>query len=266
MSTLAIRFIGIICFVDGREGDSFVKRVLLPNDQHAEHRGGPAHIPYIEVDLEDLGRDSKIEPSKVYTRGGRTFHRYDVDGERISIKNAGQGNGRLVVLPPFSERIPSMTLVCPDCPPNPKSECFAPAPPRDLAVAYFDIRTGFLTSGPVEEEETRFEEGSNWPTRRLARWAQLDMSFQGESAEILLEQFDGSGRRTIPLKRSAYMVTIGNQMEDDIEERTLKTNNEQEGHFSMYYDLGDAKLLPKKRPRPTVAKTALRGCAPMNWP
>ncbi len=209
---------------------------------------------------------ANVTPSATFTRGTRTFHRFDLDGERISIRNASQGNGRLVVIPTFAERVPSMTLVCPDCPPFPRKECFAAAPPRDLVAAYFDIRSGFLNSGPVEEEATRFEEGSNWPPRRLARWAQLDLEYHGTEAEILIEAFDGSGSRVIPLKRETSSITIGNQREVDIEERPLASDAEGVGHFEMYYDLGDSRQLPKLRPRPTTDKGALRGCAPSNWP
>jgi hypothetical protein len=263
---LSLRFIGISCFVDGREKDPFAKRLILPNDMHAEHRGDGAHIPYIEVDLEDLAPNVALEPSKTFTRGTRTYRRFDLDGERISVTNANRGDGRLTVVPTFEERVPSMILVCPDCPPTPRPECFESAPPRDLVAAYFDIRTGFLSSGPIEDEQTRFDEGSNWPPRRLARWVQLDLAYHGTHAEILLESFDGKSSRVIPVKRDAALVTIGNMKEEDIEERVLVADPDRLGHFDMYYDLGDSRQLPKKRPRPTIQKGALRGCAPSNWP
>lgn len=266
MPMLSVRFLGIICFVDGRETDSFVKRVVIPPDMHASHRGGGPHIAYLEVDIEDVVRGAEVKPSKTYTRDTRTFHRFDLNGERVSIRNASQGNGRLTVVPTFEERVPAMTLVCPDCPPSPRPECFETAPPADVVTAYFDIRSGYLSSGPVEEEETRFEQGSNWPVRRLAQWAQLDLAYHGGRAEILIERFDGSGARVIPLQRDAAVITMGNLLEEDIEQPVRKEREERLGHFSMYYDLGDARLLPKKRPQPTLGKGALRGCAPTNWP
>ena len=266
MTMITLRFVGTCCFVDGREMDPFVKRAILPTDlRGADHKDGP-HIPYVEIEADDLGKGSTVKASKTFTRGersaARSFLRFHLDGEQISIRNAGQGNGRLVVIPTFDERVPRMTLVCPECPPNPRPECFVAAPPRDLVAAYFDIRSGYLSAGPIEEEETRFEQGSNWPARRLARWAELDVAFQGDHAEILIEKFDRSGSRTIPLKRGASVVTVGNQMEIDIEENG--SSYDRSGHFDMYYDLGVG--LPDKRPRPAVAKTAIRNCAPANWP
>jgi hypothetical protein len=266
MPMLSVRFIGISCFVDGRESDTFVKRLILPTDTHGMHRGDGPHIPYVEVDIEDLAPGAEIKQSKTYTRGSRTYNRYHLDAERVSIRNASQGNGRLVVIPTFEERVPSMTLVCPDCPPTPRPECFEKAPPSDVVTAYFDVRSGYLSSGPVEEEETRFEQGSNWPVRRLAQWAQLDLAYHGGRAEILLERFDGSGTRVIPLKRDASLITVGNQREEDIEQTALKATEARVGHFSMYYDLGDALLLPKKRPQPTLGMGGVRGCAPSAWP
>src|SRR5215212_7323083 len=130
MPMISMRFIGIICFADGREKDSFVKRVILPTDMHAEHRGDGPHIPYVEVEMDDLASETALTPSKTFIRGGRTYHRFDLHGERVAIRNAGQGNGRLMVIPTFDERVPSMTLVCPDCPPNPKPECFEASPPH----------------------------------------------------------------------------------------------------------------------------------------
>jgi len=267
VATLSLRFIGISCFVDGRETDPFVKRAVLLNDAHAQHRGDSPHIPYIEVEQQDLADDLEIRPSAdPYVRGTRTYVRFNLDGERISLLNATQGDGRLTIIPTYFERIPAMTVVCPDCPPTPRSDIFDEKPPRDLVAGYFDIRSGFLSSGPVEDEATRFEDGTNWPPRRLARWAQLDLTYAGNRAEILLESFDGRRSRIIPVKRDTALVTIGNLKEEDILETTLKTDPDQLGHFSMYYDLGETSALPKTRPIPTLTKSALRGCSPSNWP
>jgi hypothetical protein len=263
---IRLQFKGMSCFVDGRETDPFAKRVILPRDRHFKEYKDDPHVPYIEIEADDLQRGAKVRPSKTYASGqglfARSFHRFDLDGERVSIRNAGQGNGRLVVVPTFDERVPRMTLVCPDCPPNPRPECFSPNPPPELVAAYFDIRSGYLNCGPLELAETAFDEGSQWPPRRLARWAQLDLSIHGDRAEIMLEKFDSSAVRIIPLKRGAGVVTIGNGREQDIEETSTGSNRRD--HFDMYYDLGSD--LPAKRPRPTTAKTVIRGCAPLQWP
>jgi hypothetical protein len=266
MSMLTIHFNGMCCFLDGREADSFTKRVVLPRDMHfAEYKDDP-HVPYLEIDADDLQRGATVRPSKTYARGdgatARSFHRFTLDGERVWIRNVAHGNGHLVVVPTFDERIPQMTLVCPDCPPNPRTECFLPNPPDDLIAAYFDIRSGYLNAGLLELGETAFDEGSQWPTRRLAKWACLDLAVHGDRAEIVIEKFDGTGARVIPLRRGAGVVTIGNGREQDIEETSTGSNRRE--HFEMYYDLGAE--LPAKRPRPTTPKSAIRGCAPAQWP
>lgn len=267
MSVITLRFIGICCVVEGREKDQFVKRAILPADRHGAHRNDGPHIPYVEIEASDLPKDEAVNASKTFTRGAhpltRTYHRFDLAGERVSIRNAGQGNGRLIEIPTFGERVPRMTLVCPDCPPNPRAECFDPAPPRDLVAAYFDMRSGYLSAGPVENDVTTFEEGSKWPPRRLAQWAQLDVTFQGDHAEVLIEKFDGSSSRTIPLARDAAVVTFGNQLEVDIEETSAKSTD-RSAHFDMYYDIGQD--LPAIRPKPSKSKGGLRACAPITWP
>jgi hypothetical protein len=265
MAMITVMFKGMCCFADGRATDVFAKRVILPRDREFDLHGDEPHVPYVEIEADDLLSADVVEPSKSYKRGDgvleRTYYRFDLDGERVSIRNAAQGTG-LVVVPTFDERVPKMTMVCPDCPPNPRPECFLPAPPPELVAAYFDIRSGFLNAGPVEAAETVFDEGTQWAPRRLAQWAQLDLSVHGERAEILIEKFDGSGSRTIPLKPFAAAITIGNGREEDIEERATSTNRRE--HFDMYYDL--AAELPTKRPRPMVPKSALRACAPTQWP
>jgi len=262
-----VRFIGICCFIDGREKDSFVKRAILPIDRHAGHHHHEPHVPYVEIETRDLSRGAKVVPSKEFLRGereyARSYYRFDLDGERVSLRNAGQGNGRLVVIPTFAERVPSMTLVCPGCPPNPREECFTDAPPSDLVAAYFDLRTGFLNAGPLDPEETRFDHGSNWPTRKLARSVQLDLEYHGDHAEILIEKFDGSSSRTIPLASDAGTITIGNQVEADIEETSIQ-GTDRRRHFEMYYELG--AQLPSTRPCPCNPAGILHGCAPLNWP
>lgn len=267
MPMFTVRFAGICCFIDGRERDTFVKRAILPADRHPSHHHHEPHIPYVEIETRDLMRGAKIAPSKEFVRGerdlARSFYRFDLVGERVSVHNAGQGNGRLVVVPTFSERVPSMTLVCPGCPPNPSEDCFSATPPPDLVAAYFDLRTGFLNAGPLDPEETRFDTGSNWPTRKLTRWAQLDLEYHGDHAEILLEKFDGSSSRTIPLNSEAGTITIGNQVETDIEETSMR-GTDRRAHFEMYYGL--ASELPTSRPAPCNPAGILHGCAPLNWP
>lgn len=265
MAMLTLHFSGMCCFVDGRETDPFAKRVILPRDLHfAKYKDAP-HVPYLEIDADDLPRGANVRPTKTYARSDgpstRSFHRFNLDGERVWIRNAAQGNG-LVVVPTFEERVPRMTLVCPDCPPNPRADCFSATPPAGLIAAYFDIRSGYLNAGQLEPGETTFDEGSQWPPRRLARWGRLDLPIHGNRAEIVIEKIDGSATRLISLKQHASVVTIGNGREQDIDETSSGSNRRE--HFDMYYDLGDG--LPQRRPRPTTPKSAIRGCAPAQWP
>jgi len=262
MSVITIRFLGICCFIDGRERDPFVKRVILPRDSHCKSRGDEPHIPHLQIDAADVQQRNGIAVKDTFKSGSRDCQRIDVCGERISIRNAAQGDGRLVVLPTFRERIPHMTLVCPDCPPYPRPECFVDVPPSDLVAAYFDLHSGFLSAGAIEEEETRFDHGSNWPTRRLAHWAEVDLMYHGNHAELVLDKFDGSGSRSILLKRDTPFITIANQPESDIVARDATADRRM--HFDMYYELGAG--LPDKRPRPANAKGVVLGCAPTNWP
>jgi len=262
MSVISIRFLGICCFIDGREKDPFTKRVILPRDRNCKSRCDDPHVPHLQVDASEVAQRTRVTPAATFKNGSRDWQRIDLDGERISIRNAVRGDGRLVEVPTFGERIPHMTLVCPDCPPYPRDECFADTPPSDLVAACFDLHGGYLSAGAIEDEETRFDQGSNWPTRRLAHWAQVDLSFHGEQAEVLIEKFDGSGSRSILLKKDTPFVTIANQPESDIVPREATSNRR--AHFDMYYDLGSG--LPEKRPRPANTMGVVLGCAPTNWP
>jgi hypothetical protein len=272
MGVITVRFMGICCFVAGREGDRFAKRAVLPADQHAAHHDSPPHIAYVEIEADDLADDSETAGGIPFTRSEgsevRSYRRFDLNGERVSVRNVtasrnGNGEAALVVVPTFDERVPAMTRVCPECPPQPRAECFDDAPPRQLIASYFDIGSAYLSAGPVEEEVTAFDEGSQWPARRLARWAQVDATFEGDRAELVIEKFDGSSTRTIPLSSDASVVTVGNQLETDIL-GTSPRGTDRRAHFAMYYDLGEN--LPEKRPRPTRSMGGVRGCAPTTWP
>jgi hypothetical protein len=264
MFMLTLHFKGTCCIVDGRESDPFVKRVVMPRDTQYAALGEEPHVPYVEIEAGDLG-DATIVPAKSYTRGegalAVAYHRFELDAERVSIANVVPGNS-LIVVPTLDERIPKMTLVCPDCPPRPRGECLDAVPPPDLVAACFDIHTGYLNTGLLELQPTTFDEGSNWPSRRLAHWVRLDVPVQGDSASIVLEKYDGSGMRTIPLKPDASTVTIGSGRDEDIEDRATGSNRRE--HFDLYYSLGEN--LPAFRPRPTIPMSAIRACAPTTWP
>lgn len=265
MSMLTLHFKGTCCIVDGRSSDPFTKRVVMPRDTQYAALGEEPHVPYIEIEADELSDDASITPTKSYTRGegvlAVAYHRFELDGERVSVAGAAPGNG-LVVVPTFDERVPKMTLVCPDCPPTPRAECFDAAPPAGLVAAYFDIHGGYLNSGLLELQPTTFDEGSNWPSRRLAHWVRLDMPLASDHPDLVLEKYDGSGTRTIPLKSSASIITIGSGREEDIEDRATGSNRRE--HFDLYYSLGEN--LPAFRPRPTIPMSAIRACAPTTWP
>ena len=264
MSMITLRFKGMCCFVDGRAGDPFAKRVVLPRDQQYMTYHDEPHKAYVEFEADDVPGDIRLPVVKTATRGEgefkRVYTRIELDGHRVSIRNAA--HGQLIVVPTFEERVAKMTLVCPECPPNPRQECFSPAPPPDLIAGYFDIHGGYLNAGPLELQETAFDEGSLWPSRRLAQWGQLDLEIHGDRPEIVIEKFDGAETRVISLSRGATLVTIGNGREEDIEERSNGSHRRE--HFTMYYDL--AVPQPKNKPRPTPPQSAIRSCSPTSWP
>lgn len=275
MSILTIRFMGICQVLDARPNskDRFLKRVLLPVDTLAADRNDGTHIPYLEVDvLDEVRWTGSFANQVLYPRDLQTYRRFHLSGDRITIQNAvTPAGGTLNVLSTYVERIPSLTKVEPRLTTQPFEELYADDPPADKVAACFDIYSGDLQAGPPGIYKTRFSAPTNWPTRRLARWFELQVPIQdGEGPTIQIESFNGNGRgkRTIQLSPIADQITIGNQLLPDIErptfDATMTSGEDFRAHFSLFYGLFPAVPANASRPEPTFS--VVNGCVGNQYP
>ncbi len=266
MSTLTIRFAGICCFLDPRpdKKDKFQKRVVLPVDLHAHERHDGPHIPYLEIDIldEPIVR-GRFAADKLYAREAGSYHRFHLSGDRISIRNAKPPQYGLRVLSTYEERIPHLSKVTPGTA-FADAQFFNNSPSPEKLAAYFDIDFGDLHAGPSSLYPTKFTQPTEWPTRRLANWVELQIPFEdGVKPVIEIESFNGNGfgKRSIEISASTDHITIGNQLLTDIE-RTLSNAalsvEDFSAHFSLVYDL--LPSVPSNASRPVNTFTSINGC------
>lgn len=275
MSTLTVRFIGICCLIDkpSRNGNGMGKRVVLPVDNRVGERFDGPHIPYIEVELVDAPRvTGRFAADKTFTRDMVAYRRFHLSGDRVSIVNQSGGTGaKLNVLSTFTERVPSLTQVSQGrVPAKPDPQVIGSAPDPARVAGYFDILYGDLHAGPPNMFPTRFSEPTDWPTRRLAQWIELQIPIaDGQGPRIEVESFGRNlGTRTIELSERTARITIGNQLSADIERSasdamTLRREDFRE-HWRLYYDL--FANVPEDASRPDRTATVPNGCVVSGHP
>ncbi|HEX6096578.1 MAG TPA: hypothetical protein VF432_09660 [Thermoanaerobaculia bacterium] len=270
MSILTVRFIGIYCVFakpglkDGGDGNGH-KRVVLPADRRfGERRDGP-HIPYIELEVFDaVNPQGRFIADRQYPRDGVAYRRFHLsDGDRISIDNILPANGtKLNVLSTFTERVPSLTAVSDQVPKDADPAVIGPDPDGTRVAAYFDITHGDLHAGPPNQFPTRFSLPTNWPTRRLAQWTELQIPIPDGQGPLIKVANKKLGERWIRLSERAAFITIGNQLKEDIERNTFDPINPRledfRDHWLLYYDLFPG--VPATASRPERSATVPDGC------
>lgn len=268
MSILTVRFIGIYCVFDlprrNNRAEIGHKRVVLPIDKRASERRDGPHIPYIEAEVIDAPNPTgRFAAERPYNRDGVAYHRFHLsDGDSITIGNALRPNGAAVnVLSTFTERVPSLAQVSEQVPEVDRNVIGA-QPDRTRVAAYFDITHGDLHTGPPNLFPTLFSEPTQWPTRRLAQWIELQLPIpdgQGPRIDVSGERF---GDRSIQLSERAVYITIGNQLKDDIERNTFDPIRPRledfRDHWLLYYDLFTG--VPNTASRPERSATLPDGC------
>jgi len=267
MTTITMRFIGICCFLDTPGGG---KRVVLPVDKRANERGDGKHVPYLEVEVIDQPLvQGLFDEEWTYVRDLVTYRRYHLSGDRVRISNLVISPGAsLNQLATYSERVPALTLVTPALRRDVGVAVLHDPPDPDRAAAYFDITHGDLHAGPPNNFPTRFSAQTQWPTRRLAQWVELQVPIPDGHGPTI--HIDGAefGERTIQLAPRTTRITIGNQLPADIERNTgdpaaLQSEDFRE-HFRLYYDL--LTEVPNGYSLPERTAALPNGCVGSQYP
>ncbi|HJQ41198.1 MAG TPA: hypothetical protein VKB93_29010 [Thermoanaerobaculia bacterium] len=270
MSILSVRIIGICTLIDRQGGG---KRVVLPVDRRAEQRDDGRHIPYVEIDLIDqVAVNGRFVRDKIYTRDLAAYRRFHLFNDRISILNVDTKKASpLNVLSTYEERVPSLSKVAPNGTITPIPGVLSTPPEKSLVAGYFDMTHGDLHTGPPNVHPTVFSTPTKWPTRRLAQWVELQIPIIDKQRPVIqVENFADrfGGTRTIELSEVAARITIGNQLEADIERGAGQAHGPQSedfrAHFELYYDLFQG--VPADASRPERTLSVPNGCVVVGQP
>jgi hypothetical protein len=296
MATMTVRFRGICCFIDKKNGDgekkngeSVYKRVVLPNGKSHQHDDQEEHLPIIEFYADDLKTAPDDLPRFDYTRPGDAaqYQRIELDTPvHIELLNTPQGKSD-PGLNLEDSLVHLADLVDEDI--QLKRTLLGPALKVDskLVIAVVDLPKGVLMAGPPEPVITKFPNSRKFSERRAARWLEHITQVDGEFGLRLTPL--GQPRpvaREIWFKSSTRMITIANEPLRFIvghfvtkpPKPAAKTGPEGRsaapvmsmaklgkptGHFDMYWDLiAD----PPARPVPEPSQGLGPGCSPSNIP
>jgi hypothetical protein len=271
MATMTVRFRGICCFIDKTNGESFNKRVVLPNGRSHQHDEHEEHLPIIEFFADDLKAAPEDLPRINYTRPGddAKYQRIELD-EPVYIELLGTA-ARGAIEPGLNleeSLIHLQDLVDEDI--QLKRTLRGPAVKVDpkLVVAVIDLPKGMLMAGPPEPNITKFPNSQKFTERRAARWLEHITQVEGEFGLRLTPL--GKPRpvaREIWFKSSTRMVTIANEplrfIVGHFVKKPMAKPAKPTGHFDMYWDLiAD----PPSRPVPEPSQGLGPGCSPSNIP
>jgi hypothetical protein len=252
MSSITILFEGLCCHIEPPTGTIAVgRRTILPTAHD--------HITYIEVYPTDLNAQNSGFSFVPYSRDNINYRRAEVSNVKIELLNIT--STVFTVLPSYTQRIPQLSKVEPSFTAVKASLLSATIPSSEVA-AYFDITAGVLSSGPSESFRTEFDPEKNWTARHLGQWAQLDVEISGNAPTLRVTDLSSGATRDLVLKPGADLITIGNQMEDDI--LGIPPVTGMGGHFDMFYDLAAVPLTD--RPTPKIGMGLGTGCSDSNFP
>jgi hypothetical protein len=253
MATITIQFDGICCHINPPNGSpiNVQRRSVLP--------GVHDHITYIEMYANDVDPNANPQFSfdGPYTRFNNSYLRTRVNNVRIELLNISSTT--FMELPSFAQRIPKLGKVAEPDFTNVKAHLVQTTIPSGRVAAYFDINFGFLSSGPSEDFRTVFEPPRNWPVRHLGQWAQLEIEVTGDIPTLHVTDLAQNTSSDLVLKPGADLITIGNQMLNDILGQPVG-----DGHFVHYYELADPE--PATKPIPRKAFGLGVGCSDTQWP
>lgn len=292
MATITVRFRGICCFIDKTNGESFNKRVVLPNGKGPQHGDHEKHLPIIEYFADDLKYPPEGLKRADYTRPGDSaqYQRIELD-EPMHIELLGSSP-----LGPVPEGKITAGLNLPDSlihleelveqKLQLKRTLRGPAMQVDpnLVVAVIDLPKGVLMAGPPEPVITKFPNSPKFSERRAARWLEHMFVVGGEFG-LRLTPLGGQSQpeaKEIWFKSSTRLITIANEplryivghfvaKPEKLAPAPAVTMDmgtpagNSTGHFDMYWDLiADPPARPRPIPEPSLGLGP--GCSPSNIP
>lgn len=263
-TTLDVLIVGISCLANGQDPEVLQKRVLFPTDNlwYPSHE---PHVAFLEIEEGDLLNDpgTIVGLSERYTRYGRNYRRFELNGHRISIDNVDPAQG-FTVKDPYEKHVPQMIKVQPALSLYPREECYDDKPPTSLIAGHFDINYGVLTVRRVTPYELEFlpEPPNTWPDGHYAVSAELSVKVNESAVVIRVENLANGFVSPVRLKPTAREVTIGN-----VTTSVLLGDyggDDLPHDFRLFYNLAEEPVDPIVVPnQPLGIETA---CIPVNWP
>jgi hypothetical protein len=260
---LDVLIVGISCIAKGGEQEVPKKRVLFPTD-NLWYPSYEPHVAFLEIEEEDLLNDpgTIVGLSERYSRYGRNYRRFELNGHRISIDNINSEQG-FTETDLYKKHVPQMTLVQPALSQYPKQQCYDDKPPTSLIAGYFDINYGILSVRRVAPYKLEFlpKASTLMEPGFFAVSAQLSVKVNEPAPVISVENLANGIVSPVRLKPTAREITIGN-----LTAKVLLgdySGDDLPHDFELFYNLAEPVT-------PLVVPGQAQGietaCIPVGWP
>ncbi|HEV7429310.1 MAG TPA: caspase family protein [Thermoanaerobaculia bacterium] len=263
-TTLDVLIVGISCIAKVGEED-VPRRVLFPTD-NLWYPSYEPHVAFLEIEEEDLLSEpgTIIGLSERYSRYGRNYRRFELNGHRISIDNIDSEQG-FTEKDLYKNHVPQMKLVQPALSQYPKQQCYDDKPPTSLIAGYFDINYGILSVRRVAPYKLEFlpKASTLMLPGYFAVSAQLSVKVNGPAPVVILVENLANGIVSpVRLKPTAREITIGN-----LTTSVLLGNSGGDDlphDFELFYNLAGEPVPPLVVP--SQAQGLETACIPVGWP
>jgi hypothetical protein len=272
MTTITVRFRGICCFIDPKNGEGFKKRVIVPNMSSHQH-DMEEHLTIVEFLRDDLLSARDLESGQAleqvaFTRpgdGGR--YAYIKMTEPVRIEFVGTSAGKNA--PKFD--LDDATIHLDDLVGETlqlRSSLLGPAAKvrPALAKAVIDLPDGVLRAGSPDVNLTQFPPPAKFDQRRIARTIEHNVEVDGTFGLTIRSLVDTQkAPKEIRFASSTALITIANEPERLIVGHFVENQpaSETADHFDAYWDLFSD---PPFRPVPSPFQGTGPGCVPANKP
>ena len=276
MAKLLVQFTGVMCHYDPTIDPDRDPRVALPYSRRTifidASRTHHPHEAYLEIYKDTAVSDAGWPVCKRYSRAGKCYQRYSLDGVRLTIPSR---DTTLTVDPSFQQFVPALGQVIYGFGPIKSGFLeFDPQTP-DLIAAHFDMIGGRLAALSYDQYSSQFVPPWSWPPSSpttsipLASSVGLELDVENEGAIKVVGHFYKTGKTAVLLLNpNTTRITIGNLVPDEI--RGLPyADRQRTHHFTFYYDLSKNPLTMQPVPKTKeigLAKGTGGGCPGTQYP
>src|SRR5215212_5745293 len=239
-------------------------RFVFPRDTYAKTKE-EAHRGFVEVADQDMTEQpGGVPPTLVYYRSGVKYSRWILTEHIVRIANGSDNGAPLYRTGDFERYVPSMLDVNPGLPCDPRVESTYYFVIPEYFSGFFDVRSGSIDIGELEEEKTEFRRQYSHELTRRAEYTPISVLMNvplEESYAVVVVEGPWNTYSAIFVK-SGSAISVGNAREEDIVGPGSGEGRPEQ--FLIYYNLAPRK--PCDPGLPQIMQVPINACTVTTWP